>query len=49
MLAMRHVAGLEHPNHDDATEWLDEHDPKVIEELPINYALSRIANRRNGA
>ena len=33
----------------EAKEWLDEYDPKVIDELPIKYALSRIANRRNAA
>jgi hypothetical protein len=37
------------PNHSEAKEWLDEYDPKVIDELPIKYALSRIANRRNAA
>ena len=38
-----------HPNHAEAKEWLDEYDPKVIDDLPIKYALSRIANRRNAA
>jgi hypothetical protein len=38
-----------HPNHDDAVAWFDEYDPKTIDELPIKYALSRIANRRNAA
>ena len=38
-----------HPNHADALEWLDEYDPDVIDELPIQYALSRIANARNAA
>ena len=40
------VADPNHPNHAEAKEWLDEYDPKVIDELPIKYALSRIANRR---
>jgi len=43
------VADPQHPNHDDVKEWLDEYDPKVIDQLPITYALSRIANRRNAA
>ena len=30
-------------------EWLDDYDPNVIDQLPIKYALSRIANRRNAA
>jgi hypothetical protein len=43
------VADPNHPNHVEAKEWLDEYDPKVIDELLIKYALSRIANRRNAA
>jgi hypothetical protein len=43
------IADPGHPNHDDAVEWFDEYDPKFIDELPIKYALSRIANRRNAA
>lgn len=43
------AADPNHPNHAEAKEWLDEYDPKVINELPINYALSRMANRRNAA
>jgi len=43
------VADLKHPNHDDAKEWLDDYDPKHIDDLQIKYALSRIANRRNAA
>jgi hypothetical protein len=38
-----------HPNHAEAKEWFDEYDPKIIDELPIKYALSRIANQRNAA
>lgn len=30
-------------------EWLDEYDPDIIDEVPIKYALGRIANRRNAA
>ncbi len=43
------IADPDHPNHGDAVEWFDEYDPKIIDELPIKYALSRIANRRNAA
>ena len=43
------IADPDHPNHGDAVEWFDEYDPKFIDELPIKYALSRIANRRNAA
>jgi hypothetical protein len=43
------IADPDHPNHADAKEWLDEYDPHLIDELPIKYALSRIANRRNAA
>jgi hypothetical protein len=38
-----------HEGHTEATEWADEYDPDVVDELPIKYALSRIANRRNAA
>jgi hypothetical protein len=43
------VADPGHPNHADAKEWLDGYDPRVIDELPIKYALGRIAKRRNAA
>lgn len=43
------VVDPNHPNHAEAKEWLDEYDPKVIDELSIKYALGRIANRRNAA
>ena len=43
------LADPNHPNHADATEWADEYDPDTIDELPIKYALLRIANRRNAA
>jgi Plasmid pRiA4b ORF-3-like protein len=42
-------ADPKHPNHAEVTEWLDDYDPKIIDELPIKYALGRIANRRNAA
>ncbi|MCW5720026.1 MAG: plasmid pRiA4b ORF-3 family protein [Devosia sp.] len=37
------------PDHADAIEYLDDYDPDLIEELPIKYALGRIAARRNAA
>ena len=43
------VADPNHPNHAEAREWADDYDPHVIDELPIKYALGRIANRRNAA
>jgi hypothetical protein len=38
-----------HPNHAEAKKWLDDYDPNAFDELPIKYALSRIANQRNAA
>lgn len=38
-----------HPDHEQIVEWLDDYDPDTIEELPIKYALGRIAARRNAA
>lgn len=38
-----------HPDHEEIVEWLDDYDPDAIEELPIKYALGRIAARRNAA
>lgn len=38
-----------HPGHADACEWLDDYDPGAFDELPIKYALGRIAARRNAA
>jgi hypothetical protein len=43
------LADPQHPDHTTVKEWLDDYDPKAIDELPIKYALSRIANRRNAA
>lgn len=43
------MADPEHPNHEDAMEWAEDYDPENINELPIKFALSRIANRRNAA
>ena len=39
----------QHEGHTEAKEWADEYDPDAVDELPIKYALSRIANRRNAA
>ncbi|SFD46173.1 IS1096 element passenger TnpR family protein [Devosia psychrophila] len=39
----------ENPDHAEAVQYLDDYDPDVIEELPIKYALGRIAARRNAA
>jgi Plasmid pRiA4b ORF-3-like protein len=43
------IADPHHPNHAEATEWLDDYDPNVIDTMPIGYALIRIARRRNAA
>ena len=36
-------------SHAEATEWLDDYDPDTFDELPIKFALGRIANQRNAA
>jgi Plasmid pRiA4b ORF-3-like protein len=38
-----------HPEHADLIEWAGDYDPDTVDEAPIKYALSRIANRRNAA
>lgn len=43
------AADPQHPDHAEIKKWLDGYDPNEIDELPIKYALSRIANRRNAA
>jgi hypothetical protein len=43
------LADPRHPDHQHIKEWLDDYDPDVIDLLPIRYALSRIASRRNAA
>ena len=43
------AADPEHPDHAVIAEWLDGYDPDEIDELPIKYALGRIASRRNAA
>ena len=42
-------ADPDHPEHADAVTWLDDYDPDTFDELPIKYALGRIAGRRNAA
>jgi Plasmid pRiA4b ORF-3-like protein len=41
------LADPAHPNHADLKEWAGDYDPATFDTLPIKYALSRIANRRN--
>jgi Plasmid pRiA4b ORF-3-like protein len=43
------IADPAHPSHAHLKEWADDYDPDSFDELPIKYALSRIANRRNAA
>jgi hypothetical protein len=39
----------DHPNHAEIKEWFDDYDPTLIDDVPIKYALSRVANQRNAA
>jgi hypothetical protein len=43
------LADPNHPDHADAKKWFGDYDPNILDELPIKYALIRIANRRNAA
>lgn len=43
------VADPSHEGHNHLVTWLDGYDPKVIDELPLKFGLSRIANKRNAA
>jgi hypothetical protein len=43
------LADPAHQDHADAKEWADDYDPNSLDDVPIRYALSRIANRRNAA
>jgi Plasmid pRiA4b ORF-3-like protein len=43
------IADPAHPSHAHLTEWAGDYDPDSFDELPIKYALGRIANRRNAA
>ncbi|HZL01251.1 MAG TPA: plasmid pRiA4b ORF-3 family protein [Caulobacteraceae bacterium] len=40
-------ADPDHAEHEQVVEWLDDYDPNLVEDLPIKYALGRIAARRN--
>lgn len=39
-------ADPKHSDHAEIMEWLGDYDPKSFDDLPIKYALGRIANRR---
>lgn len=41
------VADPDHPDHAEMVDWFDEYDPDTFDDLPIKYALGRIANQRN--
>jgi hypothetical protein len=43
------LADPAHPSHAQLKEWAGDYDPDSFDELPIKYALGRIANRRNAA
>jgi len=43
------IAERAHPGHVHAKEWAGDYDPDTFDDLPIKYALARIANRRNAA
>ena len=43
------IADPAHPSHAHVKEWAGDYDPTTFDTLPIKYALSRIANRRNAA
>jgi Plasmid pRiA4b ORF-3-like protein len=43
------MADPKHPQHSEVMERLDEYDPRYIDEVPLKFALLRIANRRNAA
>lgn len=43
------LADKKHPDHAYAKEWFGEYDPDKIDELPIKWAVGRIAVRRNAA
>jgi hypothetical protein len=43
------IADVAHPDHARLKEWAGDYDPESFDELPIKYALGRIANRRKAA
>ena len=44
--ALDALADPKHPDHAEIKEWFGDYDANEIDELPIKYALGRIANRR---
>lgn len=40
------LADPKHPDHGEIAEWLEGYDPHGLDDLPIKYALNRIAARR---
>jgi len=42
------LADPSHEEYVDIKEWFGDYDPSVVYELPIKYALGRMANRRRG-
>lgn len=43
------LADPNHPDQAEVAEYLEDWDPKEIDELPLKIALGRIVNRRNAA
>ena len=43
------IADPGHPDHTEMLDWFDDYDPDTFDDLPIKYALGRIANQRNAA
>ena len=41
------LADPEHPDHTEVAEYLEDWDPKEIDEFPLRIALDRIARQRN--
>ncbi len=38
-------ADPEHPSHAEITQWLNDYDPKLINEVSLRAALGRIASQ----
>jgi hypothetical protein len=47
--ALEALADPDHESHAEVEEWFDHYDLSDIDELPIKYALARIADRRRAA
>jgi hypothetical protein len=43
------LADPQHRDHAELAEYLEDWDPKEIDEFPLRIALRRIANRHNAA